>query len=558
MSLILGIDTGGTFTDMVIWDSAKKRVLQKAKAFTTADDLSMGIQECMDSLDLAACGELSAVHLSTTLMVNAVLEDRPSGIGILLIGAHLSKKLPVAAKHELTRYRYHAGQGRFSVDHAASQHMIQLFHETCPKVLVCACGANHRELEQAAAVYLKGLLQSEIICCSDIAASPGLYQRALKAAATIEARPIIAKWTASITHLLRRHGLKAPIRILTNTGSLISPDQAIDDPLSTIMSGPAASFMGSRCLTKEKDYLLLDMGGTSLDVTKVMDRNTRFCEADTPVGNYAFCVKTLDLQCFGTGGDSLIKLNSMGEIVVGPEKVMPLCVLGDKYPNLAGELDTYRLPEDYDLCTAAETDCFFLKRNSSNAMLPKDERKIIESLRESAHSLFFLANHFGVDADCLHLDRLVETGYVGRASLTPTDLLHAEGSFKRWNPVISRVGISLLAARKGREPDAFIQEVKGFITNQLAFFCMQSIAGFEEESFRFSDSPATMYLIEKYLCDRQESITSDFSIQKPILGLGAPAKAWLPQVAEKLHAHLLLPEDGDVACAIGAAAGREE
>lgn len=558
MSLILGIDTGGTFTDIVVWDPTEKRVCQKAKAFTTPDDLSIGINACMDTLNLTAYGELSSVHLSTTLMVNAVLEHQLSKVGLLLIGAHLSQKLPVAEKYELARYRYHVSQDRFSIDHATSQRIVQLFNETCSAVLISARGADYRALEQAAALYFKQRSRPDILCCADIASSPDFYQRTLNAAATIGARPILTKWTASIIETLHRHGIKAPIRILTNTGSLISVDQAIEDPLSAIMSGPAASFIGSQCLMREKDYLLLDMGGTSLDITKVTDRSTRFRETDTPVGSYAFHIKTLDLQCFGTGGDSQIKLNSMGDIVVGPQKVMPLCVLGSKYPNLAGELDKYRLPEGYDLCTATETDCFFLNQNAPCGTLTNMEREIIHLLSESAHSLFFLSGHFGVDADCLRLDQLVAKGYVGRACLTPTDLLHAEGSFERWNCQVSKVGLSLLAARKNCAVEAFVEEVKQFITNQLSFFCMQSIASFEEESFRFSDSPATMYLIEKYLHDQQGLIKSDFSIQKPILGVGAPAKAWLPPVAEKLRARLILPEDGDVACAIGAAAGKDK
>ncbi|NBI64171.1 hypothetical protein D3Z38_14175 [Clostridiales bacterium] len=558
MSLILGIDTGGTFTDIVVWDSAQNRVLQKAKAFTTPHDLAIGIKNCMDALDLTACRSLSAVHLSTTLMVNAILEDRPPKIGILLIGTHLSKKLPVAVKYELTRYRYHDSHKRFSANPATSRHLIQLFDEACPQVLVSACGTNYQDLKKSATIYLKSLLRSEIVCCSHIAANSDFYQRTLNAVTAIGAIPLITKWTASITSVIRKHGIYAPIRILTNTGSLVSPDQAIADPLSTIMSGPAASFIGSRCLTKEKDYLLLDMGGTSLDITRVIERNTRFRTIDTPVGNYAFHIKALDLQCFGTGGDSQIKLNSMGDIVVGPAKAVPLCVLGSQYPHLASELDKYRLPEGYDLCTATETDCFFLHQDVSHVTLANDEREILQLLSEGAHSLFFLANYFGVDADFLHLDRLLKKGYVGRACLTPTDILHAEGSFNRWDSQTSTVGLSLLASRKGCAPAEFIKEVKTFITNQLSFFCMQSIASFEEESFRFSDSQATMYLIEKYLHDRHGFVTSDFSIQKPIIGLGAPAKAWLPAVAKKLHAQLSLPEDGDVACAIGAAAGREE
>lgn len=558
MSLTLGIDTGGTFTDIVVWDTVKKRVLRKAKAFTTHHDLTIGINECLRGLDQAMLETLSAVHLSTTLTVNAILEDRLSKVGLIVIGAHLPKKLPIAEKYELVRYHYRSSQNQFAIDNGTSQHIAQLFNETCPIVMVSACGTSYCDLEIAAAMGFRERLRSQVICCSSISLEPDFYQRTLNAVTTMGLKPIITQWIASMENTIRQHDIKAPIKILTNTGDLLSLNQAAKNPLATMMSGPAASFMGSQCLTQEKDYLLLDMGGTSLDITKVTNRNTRFSKADTPVGRYAFHIHTLDLQSFGTGGDSQIKLDALGNLTVGPQKVTPLCVLGSKYPYLANELDKYRLPEDYDLCTASESDCFFINQNVSAFMLRKEEKRIIDLLTERAHSLFFLADYFDTDADALHLDTLVEKGYVARASLTPTDILHAEGSFQRWDAGISKVGLSLLAERTQCGPDAFIKKVKERVTNQLVFFCMQSIAGFEQKSFRFSDSKATMYLIEKYLHDKQGITRSDFSIQKPIVGLGAPAKAWLPAVAKKLHARLLLPDDGDVACAIGAAAGKEK
>lgn len=347
-----------------------------------------------------------------------------------------------------------------------------------------------------------------------------------------------------------------PIRMLTGSGSLISLQDAVLRPLDTIMSGPAASFIGSTYLTEDHDYLLLDMGGTSLDITKVENRTTRFAPQKTPIGIYNYNIEALALQSFGTGGDSKIKLNGLGSIVVGPQKVVPLCILGMDYPHLSWELQMFRAPEDYDICTADETDCYFLNPKSSTIGLREDQLKILRLLSGKPHSLFFLADYFDKDADALHMDQLVEKGYVRCASLTPTDLLHAEGSFTRWNTKIAKVGTQILSERKACNADTFIVEVKEFIIRQLSFSCMQSIAGFEKKSFLFSDSESTMYLIEKYLNQQDGLLSSSFSIQKPIIGVGAPARAWLGNVAEKLNAHLIIPEDGDVASAIGAAAGK--
>lgn len=556
MSFILGIDTGGTFTDVVIWCSDSNTVLQKAKTFTTPGNLTAGIDSCMGSLDPDKLSAISSIHLSTTLTVNSILEDKFSKIGLLLIGKHTSEKLPIHQKYEIINYDFPHHQKCFKINASDLQDIRELFCEECPVVMVSACDKNPAPVEKAAAAALRGPLDLEVLCCSTFSSKNDLYERTLDAATIVGLRPAIDKWADSIKQVMKYYGIDAPMRVLTGYGTLIPLEEAILHPLDMMMSGPAASFIGSTCLTNEKDYLLLDMGGTSLDITKVENGVTRFSQNETTVGNFRYHTNTLDLQCFSTGGDSKIKFNSLGDIIVGPQRVLPLCVLGAAYPHLIAELQAFHLPQEYDLCTAEETDCYFVEHPCPMLHLGEEERKIVELLMDNPHSLLFLANYFDKDPDALHMDQLVEKGYVRCASLTPTDILHAEGTFEKWDTSISKIGVQILAKKKGCNMNTLITDVKGIITNQLAFCCMQSIAGFEKKRFLFSDSDATMYLIEKYLNRDTGLLNSDFTIQKPIVGVGAPAKAWLPAVAEKLNTKIVIPDDADVASAVGAAAGK--
>ena len=98
MALILGIDTGGTCTDSVFFDTSCQKVLHKAKAFTTRQRLQSGIEAALRSLHFDGFSSLDSVHLSTTLAVNSILEKRIADVGAVLIGSDLEQPLPCRRK----------------------------------------------------------------------------------------------------------------------------------------------------------------------------------------------------------------------------------------------------------------------------------------------------------------------------------------------------------------------------------------------------------------------------------------------------------------------------
>ncbi len=95
MSLVLGIDTGGTYTDGVILDRASKKILAKAKSLTTRDDLSRGITDCINRMEFDDFTEIKIVSLSTTLATNAIVEGRGCEVGLIMIGMEPQNELPI-------------------------------------------------------------------------------------------------------------------------------------------------------------------------------------------------------------------------------------------------------------------------------------------------------------------------------------------------------------------------------------------------------------------------------------------------------------------------------
>ena len=95
MSLALGIDTGGTYTDGIILELESNQVIAKAKALTTPEDLTKGIHNCLRNLNFKSYRAIKMVSLSTTLATNATVEGRGSAAGLILIGHEPAGKLPV-------------------------------------------------------------------------------------------------------------------------------------------------------------------------------------------------------------------------------------------------------------------------------------------------------------------------------------------------------------------------------------------------------------------------------------------------------------------------------
>ena len=170
---------------------------------------------------------------------------------------------------------------------------------------------------------------------------------------------------------------------------------------------------------------------------------------------------------FGLGGDSRIFLDEKGRLQIGPQKVWPLCLIGAEYPHLVRELKSFTRVGEYKRYFAQEADCFLLGSNSLPAGASEWEQRIADMPREGPHSLTYLAGQLGVDAETLELTPLVESGVLSRVSVTPTDLLHARGTYTRWNRDAALAGIRILAKRKEMPVSKFLSAAAGRITETV-------------------------------------------------------------------------------------------
>lgn len=559
MSLILGIDTGGTYTDAVILKYANKEILRKAKALTTKEDLAVGIQNCLHNLNFTDFKDVSLVSLSTTLATNAIVEGRGCKTGLILIGSKPEGKLPAEETVLL--------QGKFDIKGRMVQGLeedeileaIEKFRGKIDAVAISGyASVRNPAHELSVKKRVRESLNIPVVCGHELTSSLGFYERTVTAILNASLIPILDELISATKKVLKQRNIAAPIMIVKGDGSLMHESQAKEKPIETILSGPAASIIGGTFLTDTSDAIIVDMGGTTTDIACIESGTAKIREEGARVGGWLTRVKAADIWTFGIGGDSLLHFTPNGRLEVGPQKVWPLCVFGKRFPELIEELRSYRGKCARDnTFSPSEADFFHFVKIPAVAELSGQDWEIIKILTERPHNRPYLSERLGRQIELYELQRLIQLGILSQISLTPTDLLHAEGRYDQWDRQIAEAGVSIYAERLGQTIPEFLTMAKERITNEIFNSCLKSFAEFERHPSRYGGDKSVAPLLDKTVTERKEGIRETFyKLNKPIVALGAPVSAWIQKVAEKFNTALIIPPHSEVANAVGAAVGQ--
>lgn len=555
MSIILGIDTGGTYTDGVIVDRVNGKVLCKAKALTTKYDLSIGIAACLESLEFADYKKIKMVCLSTTLATNSVVEGRGAKTGLLTINpAAKGGKWPSDQLCELTGKLDIKGNEMIPLDACEIQKSLYSMKGKVDALAISGYSSVRNPCHELA-VKKKSveILNVPVVCGHELTHSLGYYERTVTAILNAKLISTVEDLVDKTKIILKKMTIEAPIVILKGDGHFMVDTFAEGRPIETILSGPAASVIGATFLTNIQNALVTDLGGTTTDIANITSGNVSINENGARVGGWQTKVRAIDIQTFGLGGDSYLTIEK-GSLSFGPMRVIPLCVAASKDLHLIDELQHFSNHRGYGAATIQSFDCFRLLNKPNNVYLTSQDEKILAFLKDGAHSVHYIAEQIGRKIKYLRLDKLMKESLIEKISLTPTDLLHASGEYDQWEKRASETAIAIAARQLGIEVDDFIHKAKEQFINQLTFAIAKSIVIFEGSN---SEKGIIDYdiLRKGVFHEFGENLEMNLVLKKPIIGLGAPAAAWLPEVSRRLNAELILPENGEVANAIGAAAG---
>lgn len=554
----LGIDAGGTYTDAVVFDFKTETVRCKCKALTTRWDFSVGIRQALAGLDQQALKQVQLVSISTTLATNALIENDGQKVGLLLMAPPgLSKYAPIGySPREFLSARLDiTGKELAPLDEDQVRRIARRMIEQ-EQVEAFAVSGYAGSINPDHELRTKRILQQEtgkfVSCGHELSRLLNFKTRAETAVHNARIVPRLNRLMEGIGDVLKQYGITAPVMVVRGDGNLMHQGLARERPVDTILSGPAASVAGVRFLTRSETAIVVDMGGTTTDIAALKNGRARLCEQGARVGAACTHVKALKIHTTGLGGDSLITFHQ-NQWHIGPRRVAPMAWLGSRAQGLEKALAHLRDRKQFFKNSSKPMQMVALNEQPTSLALTDMEQRILALVAQRPRSLDELSQRTGIlSMASLPLQRLEANHSLQRCGLTPTDLLHAAGRFNAWNAEASRQLLTLSAEIAGVAADELISRLMHDIVRRMAM----EILAQRLETFRADgtlDNCATCRKLFASILDGNHlELNVGISLNHPLVGVGAPVKHFLPQVAELLGSRAVFPPEHDVANAVGA------
>ena len=575
MPILLGIDTGGTYTDAVLFDEQSGQVVATAKALTTRRDLSVGIREAAESV-LKSSGvepaSVALVSLSTTLATNALVEGQGGRVALVLIGfddAAASRAgivdalrgdpcLRIAGGHDA------AGRECEALDLAALERAIGDARGAIDAFAVAGMFAvRNPEHEFAVRDVLRDRTGLPVTCGHELSSRLDSPRRAMTCVLNARLVPVIQRLLEAADRSFTGLGVSAPMMVVRGDGALVGAEVARLKPVETILSGPAASLVGAFHLTGERDALVSDIGGTTTDYALLADGWPRLDAGGATVGGFRTMVEAVAMRTVGLGGDSEVRWGSEGSggasgqrLLIGPRRLVPLSLLATEHPELVADtLERQRAAPR----RGGGIGRFALRIDAvdrADISPSRREAMLLDRLAAGPASLDRLLES---QAETGALESLVGRGRVMLCGVTPSDAAHVLGIHDAWSSDAALAGVSLFAEQQDSRgvaiaPDArsMSRAIVDVLVERSAEVLLQ--AACDHDGHGYAD--LGRYLLRAVSIPDERPLV-DFSVRldRSVIGLGAPAPAYYPAVAARLGTRAVVPEHAGVANAVGAVVG---
>jgi len=573
MDLALGIDTGGTYTDAAVVDQTSGRVLAAAKSLTTRDDLSLGIAAALDSLLAQAggleFGRMGLVGLSTTLATNALVEGQGCPVGLVLIGYDRSLIEAYGFKRDLAADQvvYLAGghddhgQEVEPLDLAGLERAAPDLRTKAEALAVSAYfSVRNPAHELEAKRRLEDLTGLPVTCGHELTSRLDSIKRATTAALNARLTPLLGRLIEAVRRVLAQRSLPGELMVVKGDGSLVRAELALSRPVETILSGPAASLVGAWHLARlngrpagDGSLWVMDMGGTTTDICGLSQGRPVLSPQGASLGGWRTMVRALDVHTVGLGGDSQVRLDRESRLFLGPQRVIPLCQLAAERPELAADFKA----ELSRLKRLGRQAGWLMARPGPDRPQDETSRRLLDRLAQGPVSESRLEEEFNpAGLFDSRIESLISQGRVWRSAFTPTDALHVLDRMAVWSVEAARLGARVLADRVGQSPEEFCQQVVEAVSSRAAAELVTKVL--EDEGLKpdWAGQPLAAWLLERSLNGGSGSgLDCRLSVNRPLVAIGAPVRAYLPRAAERLQTSLIVPEHAEVASAVGAVVG---
>ncbi|WP_102224390.1 hydantoinase/oxoprolinase N-terminal domain-containing protein [Acidimangrovimonas sediminis] len=615
MAVLLGVDTGGTYTDAVVIDEAAGagaaswaapgevpgappgargiapepdgmcdgRVIAAAKSLTTRADLALGIGRAVDAA-LAQAGvlpaEVALVSLSTTLATNALVEGQGGRVALVFIGfgpedlarGGLDAALAGDPVVHLAGGHSHAGIEVAPLDLAALETALAALGDSVGAFAVAASFATRNPAhELAAAALIRAATGCPVTCSHELSANLNGPRRALTAMLNARLIGMIARLIDACEGHLAASGIKAPLMVVRGDGALISARVARERPIETILSGPAASLVGARWLSGVRDALVSDIGGTTTDVAILRDGRPAIDPLGASVGGWRTMVEAVAMRTTGLGGDSEVHLldGLKAGLHLGPRRLVPIALLATEAPEMVHRaLDralASDLPGSYDGRFVTPTGVGQTGQGQTGRNLPPGlSAREVALWERIAPGPAPLAEILKTRPEAAALNRLVQLGLAALSGVTPSDASHLLGKQEAWDTGAAEKGLRLMARRRDARGERIAPDARTLAQAILAQLGDQTVdclleTAFAEDTPGWEVPPETLArhaLTRRAFAGHAGVVRLQAQLGLPVVGLGASAPAYYPPLGARLNTRIILPAHAGVANAVGAVVGQ--
>lgn len=350
MGYRLGVDVGGTFTDLLLFNT-DTGAFWRHKTPSTPHDSSEGILEGVTAICAKAglkTGDIDYFLHGTTVATNAVLEGKGSRVGLVTTEGYRDimqiarsyvpgglaawiiwpKPQPLAALEDTVTVKGRMNADGVEVrplDEADVRAQLQILKNngveavTVSLINAYANGAHEARIGAIVQDIMPGV---PVSLSHEVLPEMQEYERTLTTVANASVRPVVGKYVSNLRNRLAKEGMTGKLSLLRSDGGLMSAQKAEEQPVNILMSGPAGGVTGAIWVGRNagiKNILTLDVGGTSTDVALIENLEPRR-QRTTEVGHLSVRASALDVKTVGAGGGSIAYVPELTKALrVGPQ-----------------------------------------------------------------------------------------------------------------------------------------------------------------------------------------------------------------------------------------------
>ncbi|KYH24938.1 hydantoinase/oxoprolinase [Halalkalicoccus paucihalophilus] len=350
MAYNLGVDVGGTFTDVIVFDETTHELTIDKVLSTPAnpsEGVLRGVKEATEKAGTSVA-ELNLLFHGTTVVTNMLLEETGSRVGLITTAGHedvlhlarawtpgplygwmdMEKPAPLADLVDTRgvggRISSPDGEETEPLDEGMVKDAVrELDAAGVESITVALLNAylNPAHEKRVREIVAEVAPELPVSISAEIVPEYGEYERTLTTVINDYARPTVISYLDDLDESLSAAGSKATMNVVRSDGGLMSSGAAKERPVELALSGPSGGVVGAATIASTKgvsDVLTLDMGGTSTDVSLVEDGAAETTR-QTKVGYREFKSRSVDVNTVGAGGGSIARVQLNGSLQVGPE-----------------------------------------------------------------------------------------------------------------------------------------------------------------------------------------------------------------------------------------------